>query len=404
VRLGDPLGEGSEATLRYAIDAARHELKFQPGGPGITEAHCKPILLEPAHYAMAVLEHLRNTANIPEMLEAYAPVDFEAAELQALSFLINKRYDAIRVFEIDDPGGQPRTPVPMPYFSVTSQGRTYGNETMGLGELSLFCLWWNLKNVAEGSLILIDEPEAFTSPHSQYALVDELVRFIVEKGLTVVVATQSQPIIDSVDRTSTRLLVPNAAGVTVVTAPPTTELMNTLGMFVPKHGLLVFEDNVASLVATTVIGVLSADILQISEIAKVNGFGHVQRLMETPRVDRSPFTMVGVLDGDQRAVHRNPAQWPLLFLPGGIPELELQRSLIGNEGSVAGSIGRSRDQLDMALAAAHGLDPHDWVIRVAEGLKISLEQLVVVLTKQWLDRDAASFVQLVTDLKTHLHA
>jgi hypothetical protein len=180
--------------------------------------------------------------------------------------------------------------------------------------------------------------------------------------------------------------------------------MNTLGMFVPKHGLLVFEDNVASLVATTVIGVLSADILQISEIAKVNGFGHVQRLMETPRVDRSPFTMVGVLDGDQRAVHRNPAQWPLLFLPGGIPELELQRSLIGNEGSVAGSIGRSRDQLDMALAAAHGLDPHDWVIRVAEGLKISLEQLVVVLTKQWLDRDAASFVQLVTDLKTHLHA
>lgn len=65
---------------------------------------------------------------------------------------------------------------------------------MGLGELSMFCLWWNLSRVEQGSILLVDEPEAFASPHSQYALVDELVVRCVERELTVIVSTQTEAV------------------------------------------------------------------------------------------------------------------------------------------------------------------------------------------------------------------
>lgn len=399
---GEPLRATGVAALRYRFEGADHLLTFGPAA-GFDAAHGTAFLFEPPHYAMSVLAYVRSTANLAELLEPYAPVTATVADLKTLSYLINRKYDEVLTYEIDDPGGEPQTPTPMPYFKARSLGRSYGSESMGLGELSLFCLWWNLSRLENGSVVLIDEPEAFTSPHSQYALLDQIVRFCVDKQLTVILSTQSQPILDSLDIDSIRMLLPAEAGVEVLQSPAKPVLLNTLGMLVPKQGLLLVEDHVAAITTTAALGLLAPDILHIVDIFETSGTGPLAQALRMPRFGNRWFHLVGVMDGDQRAENHSDLRWPLVFLPGErSPETQMRAVLYGNEAEVATAVAREVGALQMALAAAAGRDDHDWLRVVAENLAVPVDQLTSALVTIWVDRDRAPFQAFSDGVRAHI--
>jgi predicted ATPase len=422
---GVPLAADSQATLRYRFGGAENNLTYSAAaGHRMTEGHGRPYLLEPPHYAMAVLSHLRQTDNISELLEAYAPTVLSAGDVERLSFLINRRYQEVKVYEIDDPGGPavdegendagdgPRDgvnsggpPVPLPYFQVTSFGRVYGSESMGLGELSMFCLWWNLSRVEQGSILLIDEPEAFASPHSQYAFVDELVVRCVERELTVIVSTQSHAIIDSLDAGQMRVLIPGQDGVSVLPSPAKSVLLNTLGVLVPKSGLLLAEDRLAARVIAAAVGTFAADLLQVIEVEDVDGTGPLEAALRMPRLGNRWFHLVGVFDGDQRTVDRNGLQWPREFLPGNhSPEAEMRAIVSGQEVEAADALGRTVEQLRLASAGTAGLEHHDWLPAFAAALGLAEEQVVTGLLRLWMANEHAAFEALVASIRAHFAA
>lgn len=418
---GVPLGSDSLATLRYRFAGVDGDVTYSASpGHRIADAHGRPYLLEPPHYAMAVLSHLRQTENIPELLEAYAPTVLTAGDVERLSFLINRRYEQVRVYEIDDPGGPTvddddddsdmmhgaigpgGPPVPLPYFEVTSFGRAYGSDAMGLGELSMFCLWWTLSRVEPGSILLIDEPEAFASPHSQYAFVDELVVRCVERELTVIVSTQSPAIIDSLDATQVRALVPGHDGVSVLASPAKSVLLNALGVMVPKSGLLLAEDRLAARIVRAAVGELATDMLEVIEIEAVDGTGPLENALRMPRLGSKWFHLVGVFDGDQRLVTRDDMQWPNEFLPGTLsPEAELRAIVSAQEAKASDVLGRSVELLRLASARTAGFDHHDWLPAFASALGLTEEQAVSGLLRLWMANERAAFEALVTSIRAH---
>lgn len=419
---GVPLAADSHATLRYRFAGAESAVTYSAvAGHQLTEGHGRPYFLEPPHYAMAVLSHLRRTDNIPELLEAYAPTVLSVGDVERLSFLVNRRYEEVKVYEIDDPGGPAvddeendvgdaahdavshgGPPVPLPYFLVTSFGRVYGSESMGLGELSMFCLWWNLSRVEQGAILLIDEPEAFASPHSQYALVDELVVRCVERELTVIVSTQSHAIIDSLDAGQIRVLIPGQEGVSVLPSPAKSVLLNTLGVLVPKSGLLLAEDRLAVRILTAAVGAFATDLLQVIEIEEVQGTGPLETALRMPRLGNRWFHLVGVFDGDQRAVERQGLQWPREFLPGNhSPEAEMRAIVSGHEAVASDALARTVEQLRLASAGTAGLEDHDWLPAFAGALGLSEDAVVSGLLRLWMANDRLAFEALVASIRAH---
>jgi hypothetical protein len=179
--------------------------------------------------------------------------------------------------------------------------------------------------------------------------------------------------------------------------------MNTLGMVVPKSGLVLAEDGTATFVTTSAIGLVAAHLLQLVDIVPTSGTGPLTQALRMPSFGNSWFRLVGVLDGDQRAQPHDGLQWPLVFLPGNrSPDQELRRSLAGNEARVAAEIDRGLADVQMAQARTAGVDDHDWLIEMARACGVTWERLSSSLFRLWFERDTQSFSVFVEEIRRQI--
>lgn len=413
-----PLTQGDSATVSYTFEQSQGQASFSPKTtPGLVPEHGRAYFFQPAHFATRVLEFARQK-NLKEMLDAYDARTLPSEVLDRLSFLVNRKYDVVRVYELDDvkvdtvlDGDSDDEAedgihiavsnfATLPYFEVTSHGRTYGSESMGMGELSMFCLWWNLDRVDAGSVVLIDEPESFASPHSQYAFVDELVIQSVKKQLSTVMVTQSQPVIDSLDLEAVRILTYDNFGTSVIASPPKATLLTTLGMSVQKVGLLLVEDHVASVVLRNALGEIALDLLQVLELSEAGGSGPLETALKMPKGTKS-FGLIGVFDGDQRSrMNTANLNWPALFLPGEqCPEAVLRGLARTQSAQVATALNRTIEQLKMAESQTNGQDDHDWLATYSSALTIPSDIFVTKLSELWVKASREAFEALVSSIR-----
>lgn len=399
--------EDAYASARILLDNVEHTLTTH----GVTPAGLRATLIDTARDAMKAQEFFADLPDLDEYLEPYTWNTLEADDVRVLSQLVNRAYESVDIIEIDDPGvdvedeieeEEVEQPTPFPFFRVRSLGIDYSSEQMGLGELSLFHLWWHLKQAEAGSFVLIDEPEAFASPHSQNSLIDLLVHAAVTKGLAIVVSTHSTAILDAVESAWVRLLVPTPGTMTVINKPTRPELLTSLGATVEQSGAFLVEDSVAKEFALNILNTHAPELIQEFEIVSLEGAGGLISALRLPRLNQGWFHMVGLPDGDCDAMPGD-CNWPHVKMPGeSAPEIEFRNEMNRDINTAARLLGQSADRLRISLAATAGLDHHDWLPAVSQLLAVPAGRVVEVASRMWMEREPQTFVDFAQLLRAEL--
>jgi len=98
------------------------------------------IYLDPSAQTSKIIAQVEADENPLDLIEGIDAANFDNRQLELLSYVLRRNYSQVRVHEItafseDDE--------PMPFFEVTSLGKTYSLVGMGRGELSAAYLLWH---------------------------------------------------------------------------------------------------------------------------------------------------------------------------------------------------------------------------------------------------------------------
>lgn len=121
-------------------------------------------------------EHIRPESELTDC-ERY---DLSSDELRGLKGILGRQYDRVSVYRLstDQLDGWN---YPIPAVFADWNGRAIDSRKMSIGELWVHYLLWSLREMENGSLALIDEPESHISGRGQRALMDELARYCLKK-------------------------------------------------------------------------------------------------------------------------------------------------------------------------------------------------------------------------------
>lgn len=390
-----------EASLTVDGEQRQRASKFQPNiEPVIGGYDSAPITkIDPGADGARLISLFSEVQNLDELLEPLSPAESDEEELSTLSYMVGRQYSSCKTYEIEDYNDQ----ATFPYFVVESWA-SYGSEHMGLGELSLFLMYWHLKRIPEGSILLIEEPETHISPQSQRALLDVIAKFSTQKSLWIILTTHSPGILADIPLEHIRLLSREGGAVMVNNAPTRSQLNSILGIGQQFIGALLVEDRAAREFARTWINHNDPEILRWVDFVDTGSEANTVAALSFPRVD-SWLRFVGIFDGDARSRITELYKWPYAFLPGNqSPERTLREVVVGNSQELAAKARRHVQDVAFVLSEIEGRDPHDWFEELHKRLGLSYEQLMTALFSIWVDipqngkQAKEAFDELVTKL------
>ena len=350
---------------------------------------------------------LRRTTNFSEVLESLDPKVASKSELDELSYIVGKNYENLETYEIEDfsleqDSGEEHSPedyssrITFPYFKVISDGVSYSSETMGLGELSIFILFWTLNRISENSILLIEEPETYISPSAQKKFMDFMAKMSDIKHIWVILTTHSPSVVENIHLDKINLLTRNDAGVTVIDTPSRFQLDEVLDNSHSYGGILLVEDIVAQIFLASLLSRLASDIHKGFEILIAEDEGALSKLKNSFPGKSAWFKIAAVYDGDQRE-KQNDGNIPHGFLPGTLPPEELLRTAaINNLQRLSSTLNRSVDDLRVVLNVLQGRDCHDWLEELGIRLFVDKRNLIDILVGICLDTNDAAKSDAVT--------
>lgn len=318
--------------------------------------------------------------DLDELIDPLEPARANESDLAILSYLVGRDYTSCQTFEIEDYNSLPT----FPYFRVESGPIIYGSESMGLGELSLHLMFWQLNRMASKSILLIEEPETHVSPRSQSALLDVLAKFSMEKFLWIILTTHSSGIIANVPLEHIRLMSRQGGTVTVINNPTRSQINSVVGVGHQFSGVLLVEDRCAQAFLRVWLRFHDPEILRWYDLAITGSETNTVSALKFPKVS-SWFQVVGIFDGDARTRVTDEYNWKYVFLPGDLsPEDTLRITARVSTSTIAAELGRSTEEISFVLAELEGLDPHDWFEEFHKRLAIPYDLLMSVLFDVWI--------------------
>ena len=359
--------------------------------------------LDPASMATPLQRKVCEINNLSEMLEPLEPIHLESAERELVSFILNKKYDSVSIYEIDDYADED----PFPVISVSEAGSTYDSRTMSLGEISIFMMFWLLRRIQDNTLVLLEEPETFLSPVSQGALLDYLAALCVRKRLTVVLTTHSPQMFGRLSKEQVRFCYRSVLGLAKLAGDEEFEQMRHAVGIEPRTDLIVLvEDRLAREFATEILRRYDLISLARAVVVDLGGTGNVDTVANLLADKIKTIAVIAVYDGDARkAAHQNT--WPTAFLPGERPLEQLFREIAEEQlERLAVALGRDVAALDIELTQIKALDYHDWYIELARRLHITYVELLHVLIGIWISdsQNEAAVENFVFDFHQTLKA
>lgn len=355
--------------------------------------------IDPAAEAHEVVRLFSQDTQPKDLLEGLDPTTFSADQLEVLSHVLNRRYSEVLAYEVtafseDDE--------PVPYFVVSSAGKTYHLGHMGRGELSCAYLLWRLNRVAEGSLVLLEEPESHLAVYSQDCLVDAIITAVVRRDLTLIVATHSPGFFQKLPENSISLIstLPNP---NVRTGMKMSELALHLGVAPPVGALVIVEDQVARLFLHGVLRHVDSELLRRIDICVANsGESGVRRaILDLERPPGAAVRILGVLDGDLRSAALEQVAG---FLPGtASPESVIRDALdrwrAGESAQWSPHWPGGPEALRLHLERIDGSETHDWMqklIRESDGAEATMSTLVdLLLAEEGLAEEARQLARWI---------
>jgi predicted ATPase len=358
--------------------------------------------LDPSSLASRCINQIATDSNFGDLLESVTPHKLSPTELKIACYLVGKIYSEIEIYEISDYGDLER----FPYFRASSAGITYGSEGTGRGELSLLLNYWALRDLPKNSVLILEEPEAHVSPRSQDSLMNVIAKFCDENGMWVIVTTHSPTIIRRIPKHCITLLARDNGPSALVANATKLDMALLLGGGVAFSGVMLVEDEGAKGFLATMLEELAPDTLRQFEVIVAGSESKITAALKAMPVTRAWLTLIGVYDGDMRAVvDGNGFQWPFKFLPGQVaPEQILTGIAQGAQDfveSIAADLHKTAEQIMLALDHAAGSDLHDYFGEFARALNLETSTVRRGFVRIWLQnadnlRTAQQFIDEIS--------
>jgi hypothetical protein len=254
---------------------------------------------------------------------------------------------------------------------------------MGLGELAAFYLWWALENLAEGSVLLLEEPESFLSPICQSAFAGILAMYTVRKKAWVVATTHSSALIREAGTKHLSFLYKDGVN-SRRSAKPIESLLSGVGIETSADTIMLVEDRASAIFGRLWIAHFDPMSASRVEMVQMGGHGNISKALEAFGGRNTGKTkIIGLYDADQKGQVSGELEAVTAFLPGRSPIEVEYRTMTTDD------IERILPMLEIAdlkqiLFGIRRADAHDWFSGFCRGAKLSEEQLHLMLFKAWI--------------------
>jgi predicted ATPase len=360
--------------------------------------------IDPSADTERLLKRISTDDAPDDLLEGLDPYPLGDRELELLSFLLNRRYTSVSVYEVT---AYSDLDEPDPYIMADCMGISYPLTRMGRGEFSAIYLVWRLSRMPAGSVVLLEEPESHLAYASQEPLIDVIIKYAIDGDLAIIMSTHSPAMIDRVPEGTVHLI--SALPTPIVHATKNrAEISRHLGLKRVRSISLVTEDVTAAHMLRALIDLRAPDVAPKCVILHaVNGESGVRRVAtevaESPELRFHP--LLAVLDGDQRVgAARHEATLPGAASPEELIQSMLRRWWMGDlqdwSPRLLGGADRIRQQLDHA----DGRDHHDWLQVMAEPFGGNAPFLTAVVELILLDVELTRQVdEMLAIIRKQLH-
>jgi predicted ATPase len=401
---GSALVENVERTLAAKDDEAGGRVVAGEKFEGVFE------WLDPSNLAIRCSHQINADQNFGDLLEPLTPLNLDQDDLEIASYLVGKQYDEILIYEIADY----KDFEAFPYFQVSSCATRYGSESMGRGELSLLLMFWALRVLPKNSILLLEEPETHVSPRSQECLMNIVAKLCDDRGVSIIITTNSPSIIQRIPKENIVLLARDRGSAEIVKGPSATQVASILGGGAAFRGAMLVEDQAAKDFAHTIFEELHPDLLSRFDFAPAGSKDTISKLLEGMPKTGTWLTLVGVYDGDLRdEIDTADFNWPAVFLPGGDDPDKLLKSIIASTPNISDLLATElrKDAADVVVAINRiaGTDYHDIVSELSNSLNLPHAIIRRSLARIWLQRGdnrekAKVFMEELRMAIDHAHA
>jgi len=373
-----------------------HSVRFQSdGAPDPASLGIVPVTwVSPLAASAQILRAIQDKPGFAEFKAGYSPHVASAEELSDVSYAVGREYHSHAVYELEEwPGLEG-----LPYFEIESDGVRYGAEAMGMGELAIQTMLWQLARIDSG-IVLVEEPEMGVSPRSQGRMMDVFAKIVGKRRLWTIVSTHSPQIVERIPKGHVRAMYRRGGRSSVVARPNQRQLQRDAGLNAPKRRLVFVEDRLAQHVVEALLESLDVEIRDAVEVIAA---GDRSRIRANLSLGLRSMSVVGAYDKDcegsvEEMVH------PHAFIPM-LPTNEdaLRSVVVGNSSGFGEPFGVSDADLNQALSGLEGLDGHDWIEGLVRTCGGSHEAVVGRMVRLWLAEatnrvSAEGFVNAVGD-------
>ncbi|MDF0514293.1 hypothetical protein PX701_11730 [Agromyces sp. H3Y2-19a] len=329
--------------------------------------------------------------DLDEQIEAAGLTPVREADRRDISFVVGRDYTRVSVAELDntiapspihgDPAevGRFFRPEVVPFFAVESGDRQHDSRELSRGELSALTLYWVLRQMEAGTVLLLDEPDVLLSPMSAARALDLVVDRANSSKTPVGIATHSYLGLATAPRSAQVLLRLDTAGRSTLTTPSTLSLWKALRVAAPRQIVFVVEDEMAKHLFSELLGLTSFAYLDLAEIWIGGDAQNVRTAASLPRPTDASIAIWGVLDGNETV--RPGSLRAGLKLPG---ELSPEEGAIKIASDHPELFAANQKSIADALDATTGDNPHDRVTKVAASIGQTAKSFVADAWKLWL--------------------
>lgn len=319
---------------------------------------------EPTKEIPHILKVINETEHLDEMIESIEPDILGDNNLYDLSYIINKSYSEIMIYEIDNFAGYDV----LPYFKVISNGISYTSELMGLGEYSLFHLYWLINHMEKLSILLIEEPECFIYPRSQQYLMNLLAKISSKKKIWCLLTTHSPQVLKKIHFSNINIISSGNPTSVLINATDPIDYISILDDSVSKEGIIFVEDYAAKLFLSNIVAKFDQNLLKRFSIAMCGSHSDIERLLKGFPDEGHWLKVIGIVDGGLKKEYKDfNSKWNIMSLPGGDPpDKILTDCLRNNSANISESMEIDLNKLNLGIGTVAGAEYHDFVSALAQ--------------------------------------
>lgn len=370
---------GGSVLVELTVDGEQRaaEVKFSADGP------------EPVSLSAVTVHHIDSAASTPlhqkafsgfssvdEIVNGAGPRELDASLLAEVSYIVHRQYRAVTVYEVE-------LDTQVPFFEVSYGDDRYDSRTMGAGELAALYIWWAVVRAESGSILLVEEPEAFLSSGSQKSLANFIIGRVVEQGLACIISSHSAAFISPMPKECLTFFARTPAGVRAIEDQPPPVVLKEMGIEPAVDVLIFVEDSLGRLLCRAILEKYDPLLSRQAYIEQRNGDGEVISALKPLVGMKAPIKFIGLFDGDLRGKVPKVVEPYCTFLPGAEPiEVVFRKVVESDPEGLEAQTGTKN--CAAILGSLEGKDHHDWYEELGRELGLSRDQLFPHLFALWI--------------------